>query len=472
MLDPYAGFGRIREEAPVIQVAWDGQSAWIVTRHDEVSALLLDKRLATNTAAIPGCTNRHAEVLRAMGVDADLVPYLSGDLVRTTPQTHARLRKLVSRPFTARRAAELRPLMEAIAAELLDALPERGTDGIVDLIDHYAYPLPAIVICELLGIPEEDWPRWRGWSEDYNSMSPERLNTMLAEMSTSVRTLVERRRAEPADDLLTALTQIHDNGADRLSFTELIAMVLTLMIASQLPTPRLIANAVLALLAHPAQLALLRQDPRRWPAAVHELTRWDAPSVITMPRYATEDIEFAGVTIRQGERVQLVLGSANRDPRRFPDPDRLDITRPVGPGDSHLGYSRGEHYCLGARLANHEVEVGLSSLFGRYPDLALAIAPDDLEWKPVVLNRELIRLPIALGAPRGASPAAVTPLSTKNHQRRGVASCAHPLIRLVPCRACRSPAPVRWNRRRSWPGSGPRSRWRGYAQPPESRPGW
>jgi cytochrome P450 len=404
MVRPYCGFGRIREEAPIVRAAWGaawgGPLTWIVTRHKEVSALLLDKRLVTNTAAIPGWSDHHAEMLRTMRVDADLIPYLSGDLVRTAPESHARLRKLLSRPFTARRVAELRPRMEAIAAELLDALPDRSADGVVELIDCFTYPLPAIVICELLGVPEEDWPRWQGWSEDYNSMRPQRLNTMLAEMSASIRELVERRRAEPADDLLTALSEIHDKDADRLSFTELIAMVLTLMIASQQPTPRLIANGVLALLGHPDQLALLREDPGRWRAAVHELTRWDTPSMVALPRYAIEDIEFAGATIRQGERVQLVLGSANRDPRRFTDPDRLDITRPVGTHVDHLGYSRGEHYCLGAGLANQEVEVALSSLFVRYPDLALAVDPGDLEWKPVVLNHELVRLPIALGAPR------------------------------------------------------------------------
>jgi cytochrome P450 len=408
MVDPYRGFGCIREEAPIIRVPWDGEPTWIVTRHHEVSALLLDKRLATNTAGIAGRPDRHAEMLRAMGVDADLVPYLAGDLVRTAPESHARLRKLLSRPFTAPRVAELRPRMEAIAAELLDAFPDRSVNGVVELIDHFAYPLPAIVVCELLGIPQEDWPRWRWWSEDYNSMSARRLNAMLTEMSASVRELAGRRRAEPADDLLTALVEIHDGAPDRLSFTELIAMVLTLMIASQLPTPRLIANGILALLAHPDQLTLLREEPGRWRAAVHELTRWDTPSILALPRYATEDIEFAGATIREGERMQLVLGSANRDPRRFPDPDQLDITRPVGAHVDHLGYARGEHYCLGAGLANQETEVALSSLFARYPDLALAVDPDDLEWKPVVPNRELARLPIALGPPAASAGNSIT----------------------------------------------------------------
>jgi hypothetical protein len=403
LADVYGGFGRIREEAPIVKASWDKEPVWIVTRHEEVGALLLDKRLATNTAAVPGQTDHQAETWLAMGVDADRVAYLNGDLVRTDPETHARLRKMLSRPFTARRVTALRPRMEEIATELLDALPDRGTDGVVELIDHFAYPLPAIVILEMLGIPAADWPRWRVWSDDYNN--PYRLNAMLGEMSASVRELVERRRAEPADDLLTSLIEIHDTDSGRISLTELIAMVLSLMIASQQPTPRLIANSVVALLDHPDQLALLREDPARWPAAVHELTRWDTPSFIAMPRFATEDIEFAGATIRQGERVQLVLGSANHDPRRFPEPERLDITRPAKMSADHLGYSRGEHYCLGAGLAIQEVEVALSSLFARYPGLALGVDPENLEWKPVVMNRELLRLPIALGAPRAAAPA-------------------------------------------------------------------
>jgi cytochrome P450 len=403
--DPYGGFGRIRELAPVVQASWDGTPTWIVTRHSEVAALLLDKRLVTNSAAVPGQPDRHAETLCAMGVDPALVPYLSGDLVRTSAESHARLRKLLTRPFTARRVTDLRPRIEQIAAGLLDEFSDRADeDGAVELIDHFAYPLPAIVICEQLGIPEEDWPSWRRWSEDYNSMHPQRLNAMLAEMSDSVGRLAGLRRTRPADDLLTTLVRVHDDDPERLSFTELIAMVLTLMIASQQPTPRLIASGVLTLLAHPDQLDLLRAEPGRWPSAVDELTRVDTPSVIAMPRYAITDIEFAGVTIRQGDRVQLVLGSANHDPRRFAEPGQLDITRPERTSADHLGYARGEHYCLGAGLAALEVEVALSSLFGRNPGLTLAVSPADLDWKPVMLNRELYRLPVRVAANAGPRP--------------------------------------------------------------------
>lgn len=399
MVDPYSGFGRIREQAPIVQGSWDGRPVWIVTRHEDVSALLMDRRLATNSSAVPGCPDDYHAALRAIGVAEELVPYLAGDLVRTDPESHARLRKLLSRAFTARRVARLRPRVEDIARELLDALPGRADGGAVELIEHFAHPLPITVICELLGVPEKDRPLWRGWSDDYVSMDPARLNRMLADMSAHLRELVGRRRAEPADDLVSALIRTHDDDGGLLSHTELVAMVLTLMIASQLPTPQLVANGAVALAARPDQLALLRADPGLWPGAVHELVRLCGPGIVAMLRYAAEDIAFGDTVIKQGDRVQLVLGSANRDPRRFPAPDLLDVTRPVDGGVQHLGYSRGAHYCLGAGLANQEIEVALSALFGRYPDLALAVAPEELEWRPIPLTRQLVRVPVVLGEP-------------------------------------------------------------------------
>ncbi|WP_131743098.1 cytochrome P450 family protein [Actinomadura roseirufa] len=398
MVDPYGGFGRVREETPIARSSWDGAPVWIITRHEHVTEVLTDRRFSTTSAALPGGADVYAEVLHAMGISPELAPHLVGDLVRTGPPDHTRLRKIVLRAFSARRVAALRPRMRALTGALLDTLPDHARGGSVDLIEHFAQPLPTMVICELIGIPAADMPRWHGWSRDYTSADPRRLNRMLAEVDEHVRELAARRRAEPADDLIGEL--VRARADERLSERELVTMVLTLMMASQQPTPHLIGNAVLALLTHPGQLALLRADRSLLPGAVQELLRWCGPSVVALMRYATEDVTVAGTPIRRGDRVQLVLGSANHDPRRFPHPERLDLTRPPDTGGTaHLAYSRGEHYCLGATLASQEAEVALGALLDRHPGLALAVPPDEVEWKPLALTRQLARLPVTLGEP-------------------------------------------------------------------------
>ncbi|WP_131741983.1 cytochrome P450 family protein [Actinomadura roseirufa] len=399
MADPYGGFGRIREETRIARGRlWDGGPAWIITRHEDVGAVLQDRRFVSNTGSLPGRTDAHAEFLRrTVGISAELVPYLTGNLVYVDPPDHTRLRKLVSRAFTVRRIGALRPRVEAAAALLLDGLPQHAEDGVVDLIEHFALPLPIIVICDLLGVPEPDRPRWHGWSREFTSAPPHRLNVILAEMNEHIRAMIARRRSAPGDDLVTALLQAHDEGG-RLSDAEMVTMVLTLMIAGHVTTAHMLANGILALLTHPEQLAALRADPGLMPAAVQELLRWSSPVVIAMPRYATEDVTVGGTLIRRGERVQLVLGSANHDPRRFPHGDRLNVTCPHDPS-AHLAYARGTHYCLGAALANQEAEVTFRAVFDRYPDLALAVPADRLERSTIPITNQFVRLPVTLGAP-------------------------------------------------------------------------
>jgi cytochrome P450 len=400
--DPYAGFARIREESRIARGRlWDGGPAWIVTRHADVNAVLLDRRFVSNAGSLPGRSDAQAEFLeRMVGIDPDLVPYLAGNLVYRDPPDHTRLRRLVSRAFTARRIARLRPRVETITRDLLETLPGHATDGVVDLIEHFAFPLPIIVICELLGVPEADRPRWHVWSRRFNNAPPQVFNTIVAEMNDHIRDLVARRRAEPADDLITALIQAHDEDSDRLSDTELVTMVLNLMIAGHVTTSHMLSNGVLALLTHPGQLRRLREDPGLMPGAVQELLRWCSPVVIAMPRYATEDVRIGGTLIRQGERVQLVLGAANHDPRRFVQGDRLDVTCPYEPGEAqHLAYARGLHHCLGAALANQEAEVAFTAIFDRYPGLALAVPFEDLERDPIPMTNQYSRLPVTLGTP-------------------------------------------------------------------------
>ncbi|MFI1831103.1 cytochrome P450 [Streptomyces sp. NPDC020412] len=396
-----------------IEDPYGGDPVWIVTRHDDVAAVVTDPRFVMNTRSLPtGSTEStghdwYTDMLLALGVSKGLVPYLAGNLVHLDPPDHTRLRRLVTRAFSQRRIAAMRPRVQAITDGLVDALPQHAVDGVVDLIEHFAYPLPVAVICELLGVPERDRPLWHVWSRDCTSTDPKVLNPMLAEMSAHMLDLIERHLDDPADDLITALVQAHDEDSDRLTDTELITMVLTLMVAGHETTAHLIGNGTAALLTHPEQLAKLRTDPDLMPGAVQELLRLYGPATAAQLRYAAADVTIGGTTVRRGDRVQAVLAAANRDPAHFPRPDALDVTRACPA--PHLAYSRGSHYCLGAPLANQEAEIALTTLFARHPDLALAIPPEQLPWNPHPLTRQLARLPLVLGKAARRSTASTHP---------------------------------------------------------------
>ena len=391
--DPFAGYGRLREEAPVLRGRTpDGTPAWFVTRQEDVRTVLGDPRFVNNAASVPGVETDSVrdKMVEMVGIPPEYARFITNTILDSDGENHTRLRKLVSRAFTVRRVTDLRPRVEEITEKLLDGLAEP-----VDLMAELAYPLPITVICELVGVPEADRPAWREWGAAFASMKPELVAAATRDMVHHVQDLIARRRAEPADDLLTALVHVRDEEGDRLSEDELVTMVLTLVMAGHETTAHLIGNAVVALLEHPDQLALLRADPSLWPGAVHELMRWCSPVQITRVRYAAEDVELGGVQIRAGEPVQAVLVSANHDPREYDDPDRLDVTRrPAGRGEGHVGFGHGFHYCLGAALARQEGEVALHALFERFPNLALESA--EHEWLQVPGMRRLARLPLRL----------------------------------------------------------------------------
>lgn len=400
--DPYGEFGRIREEAPVVRGRlWDGGPAWIVTRYDDVAAALLDRRLVSNSGSLPGRADEDAEALRRTpGLPAEVVPYLAGNLIYLDPPDHTRLRGLVAKAFTPRRVARLRPRVAAITERLLDALPGLAEDGVVELVEHFAVPLPVEVICAALGVPEEERPRWHAWSRRFGDASPREVGDAVVEMNAEIRAMAARRAAEPAGDLLTALVEVRDAATGRLSDGELVAMVLTLMIAGHATTSHLLANGIAALLDRPGELAALRADPSLMPGAVQEILRFCSPSVTAKPRYAAEDLTIGGTRIRRGERVQLVLASADHDPRRFPDGDRLDVRRPPGPdGAPHLAFARGPHYCLGAALAVQEAEVAFAALLARFPELAPVVPYERLQRTGAPMFFRLARLPVRLGRP-------------------------------------------------------------------------
>lgn len=391
LADPYAGYGRLREQAPVLRGrAIDGSPAWYVTRQGDVRAVLGDPRFVTSATSVTGvdAVSVRDRMLESLGIPDDLVGYLTRSILTVDGADHMRLRKLVSRAFTVRRVGELRPRVEAITSALLDGFPPT-----VDLVESFAYPLPITVICELVGVPEAERPAWRGWGKALLSMDPATVPGAVRQMVDHVRDLVDRRRLRQQDDLLSGLVHAQDEDGDRLTDTELVTLVFSLVMAGHETTAHLIANGAHALLTHPDQLDLLRADPALWPGAVHELMRWCGPVQLTQLRYATTDLELGGVPIRRGEIVQTVLVSANRDPREYHDPDRLDVQRrPSARGEGHVGFGHGAHYCLGAALARQEAEVALHGLFDRFPDLALAV--DEPEWMPVPGMRRLARLPV------------------------------------------------------------------------------
>jgi len=407
--DPFRGYSRLREEGRIVRAVWPGSlnPLWLFTRYDDVKAMLGDKRFANNPASVPGANveNVHEELAAALGLEMKYIEIFTSSLLDADGEDHIRLRRLVSRIFTARRVADLRPRVEEITLGLLDDLERQAAEddedgvGVVDLMEYFTYKLPINVICELIGIPVEDRAKWRQWGKDAFSLVPGAQNEPLRGMIYQITDLVAKRRLEPTDDLMSGLINAQDEDGGKLSETELITMVLTLVLAGTENTAQTIGNGTIALLTHPDQLELLRADPSLLPAAVHELLRWCGALHSTQFRHATEDVEIGGVTIKKGERTMGMLVAANYDPRQFPDPDRLDITRQQDvQREAHVGFGAGLHYCLGAHLAKQEFEVAFSGLINRFPKMELTTSPDELERGNMPGSWRLKRLPIRLNA--------------------------------------------------------------------------
>ena len=387
-------YARMREETPVHrQPGLDGETPiWFVTRYDDVVALLtdnarfvVDPKLALAPAELEAHVAEFAPDERA-----------SENLLAKDGEDHRRLRRLVTKAFTPRIVEQLRPRIQQIADDLIDQVEEQGR---MELVDDFAFPLPITVIAELLGIPVEDRQRFREWSSNVvmPALTPEDREIARRRGDAFIEYLDDlfaRRRAEPADDLVSALVQAEDGG-DTLSENELSSMVVLLIVAGHETTVSLLASAVKTLLTHPKQLAALRTDPSLMASAVEELLRFDSPVERTITRLVAADTELGGQTFRRGELVIAVLGSANRDSQQFPNADTLDLARP---DNRHVGFGRGPHYCLGAPLARLETEIALETLLRRLPNLRLAIAEEDLYWRPIPLFRSLAELPVAWDA--------------------------------------------------------------------------
>lgn len=396
--DPYAGYARLREQAPTLTgTIMGGPPMWLVTRYADVHRVLTDPRFLNNPASVPGGPDSRSTIMKLLKIPSDLVDYLADKLMEIDGADHRRLRTLVSRAFTARRVSELRPRVEEITETLLDRMAEAGRDATpIDLMESLCYPLPMTVISEMVGIDEANRPLWQEWASLLASpmKDVERIPTVMRECVDHMLDVIAARRAEPRDDLITALVQAQEDDGDRLTDREMVSLVFTLVITGHETTTHMLATSVLALLAYPDQLALLREDASRWPQAVNEFMRL-GPAQWGLPRYPSEEVELGGVTIPAGSPVMPLLLAANTDPRKFDNPERLDVCREAG--QAHLGFGQGTHYCLGAPLALLEAEVALRALFIRFPDLSLAVEREQIELTPRPGITRVAALPLLLG---------------------------------------------------------------------------
>lgn len=346
-----------------------GEPAWLVTRYAEARFVLGDQRFSRAEGA------RHDEPRQSEGRQ-------DSGILGMDPPDHTRLRTLVAKAFTVRQVEKLRPQVKQLANELLDELEAAGPPA--DLVDRYALPIPVAVICRMLGVPAEDRPRFRVWSDaalSTSSLTAAEFDANMEELRAYMRKLIEEHRRAPRDDLMTALIDARDVN-DRLSEVELVDLCVGILVAGHETTATQIPNFVLALLEHPGQLALLRERPELIVGAVEELLRFvPLGSGASQARYATEDVEVGGTLVRAGTPVLVAVGAANRDALRFDAPGKLDISRT---GIQHLGFGHGVHHCLGAPLARLELQEAIGALITRFPDLRLA---GDVVWKSEMLVR-------------------------------------------------------------------------------------
>jgi cytochrome P450 len=380
--DPYPLYQYLLNAAPV---QWnDVLGAWTLARYADVVASLTDPRFS-------------ADRTKEGRADLPTEDQAAKSMLVSDPPDHTRLRALVQKAFTPRMVEQLRPRIMAIVGELLERMAQHAAAGPIDLISELAYPLPVVVIAELLGVPAEDRVKFQEWSAVEAAsldplVAPELANRLVEAreaLHTYLRGIIAERRRQPRSDLISALVAVEERG-DVLSEPELVIMCTLLLIAGHETTVNLIGNGMLALLRHPDQLAELRANPGLITSALEELLRYDSPVQMT-GRIAIEPIQFDGHTVQVGEWVLPLLGAANHDPQQFAEPESLDLARKPNP---HVAFGRGIHFCLGAPLARLEGQIAIGALVRRFPNLSLAGEP--VRRNQITLRR-LQSLPISVG---------------------------------------------------------------------------
>ena len=384
LANPYPLYARLRQEDPV---HWDPfLHAWVVTRYTDVVSVF--QRFSAKRTHTP-------EKLAAMGLESltPLAQVMVRQMLFLDQPEHGRVRSLASKAFTARRVAVLREHIQEITERLLEQVQSQGH---MDIIADLAYPLPAIVTAEMLGVPTSDWPQLTAWSADFAQVlgnfqhTPEtapRVIKSLEEMIVYFRAAVQENARQPREGLINALVSAEIDG-DRLSEDEVIANTIVTMVGGQETTTNLIGNGMLSLLRHPEQWERLQSDRALIPSAVEELLRYESPSQHTA-RLAPEEVELGGKLIRKGQAVMAVMGAANRDPERFVEPDRLDLGRE---DNRHVAFAWGAHFCFGAPLARIEGQTAFEAIARRMPKVKLATSK--VVWRENLGLRGLKALPV------------------------------------------------------------------------------
>lgn len=356
----------------------DGSTAWLVTRYEQVSAALADPRLSLDKRNAIGWSG------------FSLPPDLDANLLNMDPPDHSRIRRLVARAFTPAQVRQWRPKVQLLADDLLDALAGRTS---ADLIESYAGPLAVRAICDLLGVPPDRQADFRAWTNTMlAAFPPDRaaMGRAVVDMRAFIIDLIDHKRANPGDDLLSVLVAVEDEGGS-LSREELTSLAFLLLFAGYENSVNLIANTFLAILTGPDPLASVAADPARLHGIIDESLRLRPPAPVAIRRFPLVDLELGGVRIPAGDTVLLALAAANRDPRAFDDAGQSDPDRA---GRAHLSFGRGIHYCVGAALARVEVEVCVQTVGRRLPGLALAIPVAQVRWRPSFRTYGPSELPI------------------------------------------------------------------------------
>ncbi|WP_405117663.1 cytochrome P450 [Paenibacillus sp. FSL H8-0317] len=377
--NPYPVYEKLRKDEPVFRIMFPhGEFGWIITRYEDAVQILKDPRFSK-------------DMVRRYGAENQSI--FSNNMLFSDPPDHKRLRGLVQKAFTPKLVADMRSHIQDIADELLDNLPSQEK---MNLIDDFAFPLPIIVISEILGVPLEDRDKFRIWSNTIIDASiaesAELFEQHAREFTDYLTAWFAKVRRDPGTDLISQLVIAEESG-QQLTEQELLGVVSLLIIAGHETTVNLIGNGILALLEHPEQRELLINQPELIHNAIEEMLRYNGPVEFSTSRWALEDIEFRGQRIAQGDLVIVALDSANRDEQQFKDADIFDITREKS---SHLAFGKGIHLCLGAPLARLEGEIAVSTLLNRFPNIQLQADVNELEWRPGMNVRGVKEIPVQL----------------------------------------------------------------------------
>ncbi|MFT0802657.1 cytochrome P450 [Bacillus swezeyi] len=388
--NPFSVLGRFREHAPIHRFELNrfGSTypAWLITRYDDCMAFLKDNRITRDVKNVMS-----KEQIKMLNVSED-VDFVSDHMLAKDTPDHTRLRSLVHQAFTPRTIENLRSSIEQITERLLDEMEKENE---TDIMKSFASPLPFIVISELMGIPKEDRSQFQIWTSamvDTSESNRELTNQALREFKSYIGKLIDERRIYPKDDLISKLVHAEEDG-QKLNEKELYSMLFLLVVAGLETTVNLLGSGTLALLQHREELEKLQQHPEMIDTAVEELLRYTSPVVMMANRWAIEDFTYKGHSIKKGDMIFIGIGSANRDPERFENPETFDITRTP---NRHISFGFGIHFCLGAPLARLEGQIAFNALLKRFPNIELAIASEEMKWRKNAFLRGLESLPVSL----------------------------------------------------------------------------